>query len=53
MRSLIFARGQFYEYPLGKSVVGAFHLRRLLKENEMIDWVERAKSSGVKVEEFI
>jgi len=32
------------------SFVGA--QKGLLKESEMADWIERAKSSGVKVEEF-
>ena len=35
------------------SVIGYVGAQKgLLKENEMIDWLERAKSSGVKVEEF-
>jgi len=35
------------------SVIGYVGAQKgLLKENEMMDWIERAKSSGVKVEEF-
>ena len=35
------------------SVIGYVGAQKgLLKEDEMIDWLERAKSSGVKVEEF-
>jgi len=35
------------------SVIGYVGAQKgLLKENEMVDWTERAKSSGVKVEEF-
>ncbi|MDP3994917.1 MAG: carbohydrate kinase family protein [bacterium] len=35
------------------SVIGYVGAQKgLLKENEMIDWIERAKSSGVKVEEL-
>lgn len=35
------------------SVIGYVGAQKgLLKEDEMVDWIERAKSSGVKVEEF-